>query len=247
MKSIDVSSAALDMRLTPLELSLIADLQRVAQIVRLQGYPCRPYSPKSLNTLKTMSLEKKELIAQQLQTALKVVIMASDIERPASEHRERCYIEPAIKMYGLELRDSEFWNKLEIDDVIEIYSTENTQLFRTFNFFKISSYSILDLLTLEWFMLWKRPSFIMKGLLESAQGMLEGRIKTATQVNGGRHILKEIYNDESVGFRCSSVLVEPGIGCPLYAAGTNEVKGFVFSLRGKVLGYDADVEKLAMI
>ncbi len=245
--SIDASNLALDTRLTPLELSLIADLQRLAQIVRLQGYACRPYSPKSIAAFRTMPLEKKEFIAKQLQNALSVVLMSTQVEQPSSEHRERCYIEPAIKMYGLELRDTEFWNKVQKDDVIEIYSSESIQLFRTFNFFKISSYSLLDLLTLEWYLLWERPSFVMNALIEAAQQMMEGRMKTATQINSSRHILKEIYNDDSIGFKCSSVLVEPGFACPLFEEGSNEVKGFVFSLRGTVLGYDAEVDKLAMI
>lgn len=244
---IDTSNAALDTSLSVLEISIIADLQKVAQITRLQGHACRPYSPKAIQALRALPLEKKELIAKQLQSTLNVVLMATEVEQPSTEHTERRYIDPAIKMYGLEIRDTEFWNKIEKDDVIEIYSSENIQLFRTFNFFKISSYSLLDLLTLEWYLLWERPSFVMNALMEAAQAMMEGKMQTATQINAARHVLKEIYNDDSISFKCSSILVEPGVACPLFEKGSNEVKGFVFSLRGKVLGCNADVDKIAMI
>ncbi len=242
----NVSNAALDIKFTPVELSLLADLQRLAQVVRLQGYPCRAYSPKSIITLKTLPLDKKELLAKQLRSVLNIVISTPETEPSSSDHPERCYVEQALKMYDLELRD-DYWGKLEKDDVIEMYNSENIQLFRTFNFFKISSYSLLDLLTNEWYHLWERPSFVMEALIQAAGEMMEGKMQKTSQIKAARHILKEIYHDDSIDFKCSSVLVEPGMACPLYEKGSNEVKGFLFSLRGKVIGYDSEADKIAII
>lgn len=244
--SMNVSSAALDTKLTPVELALLVDLQRLAQVVRLHGYACRAYSPKSVVTLMTLPLAKKELLAKQLQSVLNIVLQTPEIETPSSDHPERCYVEQALKMYNLELRD-DYWAKLEKDDVIEMYSSEDIQLFRTFNFFKISSYSLLDLLTNEWYHLWERPSFVMDALIQAAGEMMEGKMQKTAQIKAARHILKEIYHDNSIDFKSSSVLVEPGMACPLYDKGSNEVKGFLFSLRGKVIGYDNDADKIAMI
>lgn len=245
---IEVSNAALDTTLSSLELSIIADLQKVAQIVKSQGYECRAYSPKALVNLQALPTEKKEVLAKQLSLVLTVVNITSDVEIPADHHDERRYIEQAIGLYDLELRDEGFWKQLEKDDVIEVYSSENIQLFRTFNFFKISSYSLLDLLTNEWYVLWERPSFVLNACIEAAQSVLEGQTQKTTPINARRHILKEIYNDESIDFKCSSILVDPGVICPLYKKGSHhEVSGFLFSLRGKVMGYDADVDKIAII
>lgn len=58
---IDTSNAALDTSLSVLEISIIADLQKVAQITRLQGHACRPYSPKAIQALRALPLEKKNL------------------------------------------------------------------------------------------------------------------------------------------------------------------------------------------
>lgn len=243
----EISNTALDIRLNLLELSIIAELQKVAQIVRLQGYACRAYSPKSLIALQGLTPDKQEQISSQLQSIINLMILSNEIELPTTGHKEKIFVDYAIKLNGLELRDEDFWSKVQKDDVIEVYSAENIQLFRTFNFFKISSYSLLDLLTLEWYVLWQRPSFVLNALIEAATAMMKGEIKTATQINAARHILKEIYDDDTVGFKCSSVLVEPGVTCPLYAPGSNEVKGFLFSLRGTVMGYGSEVDKISMI
>lgn len=240
-------NAALDVSFTAIEMALLNDLERLAQIIRNHGYSCRAHSPKSLVNLKTLPAEKKQLLQKQVNAILNIILYTPvQPEIPAEEHPERSYVEQALKMYNLEA-DGDFWSKLKKDDVIEVYSSENIQLFRTFNFFKISSYSLLDLLTNEWYHLWERPSFVLEALIQASVDMMEGKIRQATQINAARHILKEIYNDESIDFKTSSVLVEPGIGCPLYEKGTRTIRGFLFSLRGQVMGYDNEANKIAMI
>lgn len=244
---LEVGNTAVDLNLSSLELTLLADLQKIAQLIRARGYACRAYSPKAVDRFRTLSIDKKEMLASQLKGVISLILTCAEFETPVGEHPEKIFVEHAVKFNNLELRDKEFWNRLQKDDVIEVYNSENIQLFRTFNFFKISSYSLLDLLTLEWFLLWERPSFVLNGLIQAATEMMQGQMKTATQLNSSRHILKEIYNDDTFGFKCSSVLVDPGLACPLYEPGSDQVKGFLFTLRGKVMGYDSEVDKIAMI
>lgn len=239
-------NAAFDVSISAVESAIVTDLEILAGIIRKHGYKCRAHSPKALVQLHTLPTEKKQLLAKQIKNILYIVSYTPEVEVPVGEHSERCYVEQALKMYELDVED-DFWKKLTKDDVIEVYSTENIQLFRTFNFFKISSYSLLDLLTNEWFQLWERPSFVMDTIVEAVEELVEGRLKTTTPVKFARHIVKEIYNDQSIDFSTSSVLVEPGVMCPLYAKGTEEIKGFLFTLRGTVVGYDNDSNKIAVI
>ncbi|MCM2353861.1 MAG: hypothetical protein NDI63_09630 [Pseudobdellovibrio sp.] len=240
-------NAALDVNFTAIEMALINDLERLAAIILKHGYSCRAHSPKALVNLKTLSVEKKQLLQRQVNAVLNIILYTPEQpEIPANEHPERAYVEQALKMYDLET-DEDFWDKLQKDDVIEVYSSENIQLFRTFNFFKISSYSLLDLLTNEWYHLWERPTFVLGALFQEYTEAMAGKFQKARQVNVACHILKEIYNDESIDFKTASVLVEPGIGCPLFEKGTRHVRGFLFSLRGQVMGYDNEANKIAMI
>lgn len=233
-------------QLTVEEVLILSDLEKLSQIVIQRGYPCRAYSPKSLITLSQLTLDRKQLLAQQIQNVLKIVASAPETEISDQEHPEKKLVEQALEMNGLELRD-DYWNLLEKDDVIELYNTENIQLFRTFNFFKISSYSLLDLLTNEWYHLWERPSFILDELIKVSVDMFQGKTLKPTLVAVSRHILKEIYNDSSIHFKNSSVLVEPGYICPLYGKNSKDIKGFIFSLRGIVMGYDEEANKIALI
>lgn len=239
-------SVALDASISADESVILTDLESLAEITRKQGYKCRAHSPKALLKLSMLPAEQKQLLAKQIKNILNICSSTSEVEASDGEHSERRYVEQALKMYELDLED-DFWKKITKDDVIEVYSTENIQLFRTFNFFKISSYSLLDLLTNEWYHLWERPSYVMEDITQGLTELLQGKIKTTTPTNISQHIVKEIYNDDSIDFKCSSVLTEPGVFCPLYAKGTKELKGFVFTLRGTVVGYDNDSNKIAVI
>jgi hypothetical protein len=240
------SNVALDTQFTSLESSLIFDLEKLAETIGQRGFKCRPHSPKSLINLRHLPINKKQILAKQIKNMLFIVSYTPDIQVPEGDHLERRYVEQALKMYDLEC-ESDYWTHLEKDDVIEVYSTEDIQLFRTFNFFKISSYSLLDLLTNEWYHLWERPSYVLDVIVNAVGGIVNGTIQKTTSVKAARHIVKEIYNDNSIDFKCSSVLVEPTVICPLYAKGTKDVKGFIFTLRGKVIGYDGESNKIAVI
>lgn len=235
-----------EIKLTEAELIIMSDLEKVAQAVRLRGFNCRAHSPKAILQLQTMPEDKKQILSKQIASTLEIVVDPIQAKTSNEDHPERSYIELALSIYNLEI-ESDFWKKLEKNDVVEVYNAENIQLFRTFNFFALSNYSLLDLLTNEWFHLWERPTFVLEGLIQLSQKLLQGEICTTTQVPVAEHIVKEIYSDESAQYKFASVLTIPRFICPLYAKSTKELKGFVFSFRGTVVAFDSDSDKISVI
>ncbi len=59
----------------------------------------------------------------------------------------------------------ELFEKLRNDDVVEVYSMENTQIFRSYTFFKYCSYTLEDLNFRPWFELYQRDESILKEAL----------------------------------------------------------------------------------
>ena len=234
-------------RVAPVEWEFLASVEKLAEIVRSHGYPCRAYSNKALAKLAETSLEKKQVLALQIKSILEIVSSAQiDKEVPTNEHPERSLIEQALKSCGLNAR-TEFWDNLAKDDVVEVYSLENVQLFRTFNFFTISSYSILDLLINEWYFLWERPSYVLESLMKLYEELIGGQFTTTRKVEVRPHLLKEIYDDNSqTEFKSSSVMITPQVMSPLYDD-NGDLKGFLFTLRGTVMGHDSDADKIAIL
>ncbi len=70
----------------------------------------------------------------------------------------------ALVKLGL-IPESDFLDRLENDDIIEIYNQDHVQLFRNLEFFDICSYSIEELYCIQWWKLFRREPAISETIL----------------------------------------------------------------------------------
>ena len=212
------------------------------------GYPCRTESKKSLQIFNAMSEAQKRKVLLQLECILRIVAVPSGISIvPGSDHPEKLSVEQALNFYGLEFRD-EFWTQVQKDDVIEIYNQDQIQVFRTLNFFRITGYSLLDLLTIEWFDLWSRSSVVLTTLLGIAQKTLAGQAVGVNTVEVPSHVVKEIYNtDQSDHFAERSAYAKFKLIGPVYRIGLPIVGGFVITCEGRLLSVGDEATKISFI
>ena len=88
--------------------------------------------------------------------------------------------------------DDEFWRNFTEDNIVEIYSNEMVQTYRSFNFFKYTGYSLLDLSTFDWQILFERPKWVVDQMQSYVIKALQG-IDGALSIDIPEHILKENY------------------------------------------------------
>lgn len=67
--------------------------------------------------------------------------------------------------YGLYSK-SDFLSLIEIDDILEVYDNSGIQLYRSWNLFQYSGYSLADLMTCDWDALYSRPPEVAARLKE---------------------------------------------------------------------------------
>jgi hypothetical protein len=231
---------------SPLDQAILTSLEALARHVRRMGYDCQAYSKKSLEILASLPEEKKTTIHAQARLLVHAILLSADDEE-AKIHPEKALVDKALDFYNLEIKDA-FWKTLEHDDIIEIYNTESIQIFRTLNFFKTCGYSLLDLLTTEWYMLWERPSFVMQRMMEIAKDMIVGQKDTVEKVNIPTHVLKEVYNaNDSFDFVPRSALIEFGYICPVYRKGTSLIAGLAVTCKSRLVTTGVETHQIAML
>jgi len=191
----------------------------VEQLAR-RSISLKAVSQKSLATLATLDEVKKRSILDRLEKmsylSFHEVSGIPEVEDP-EQHPERRLVERALSFYGLELRDENFWKNVKFDDVIELYNEDGNQVFRTLNFFKTCGYSLLDLLTHEWYVLWERPKFVMNSMFESANKVFSGEYTSSNPMNVPQHIVKEVFNGtDALDFAPRSALINFGVICPVF-------------------------------
>lgn len=230
------------------ELNVKEITRKLSQEIRKLGYPCEPYSNAALKKFRLAPVDQQQNILRQLNGILVLVV---ETPEPTPEdlkiHPEKHLLNQALRFYGLEV-PSNFWTQVKHDDIIEIYSKDEIQIFRTLNFFNITGYSLLDLLTNEWFHLWERPSFVMERMYQLAESTLTGQPGVVVPMEIPTHILKEIYHPEDQpNFGLRSCMVDFGYIGPVTKSGLPVIAGMIVSSRGKLLGTGEAVENLAVI
>jgi len=237
-------------QLKVLDVTIVELLERLASMSGSFGYPVKPYTKKALSTLATLSLDKKENLLKKLQTTVSIILSGVEIEKinPSKDYPERHFVERALDFYGYELKDENFWKTVRSDELIEIYDAENIQIFRTFNFFVTSSYSILDLLINEWYKLWERPNGTFDNMFKVVSAIFLGEIKGLASAGVPEHVIKEIFNaEDQERFVSRSSLCRFGVICPIYNKSDGKVGGLLVSAQVTPVAWGEQTKSISFI
>lgn len=98
----------------------------------------------------------------------------------------------AVKSIGLSV-DSSVYEKIDRSDVIEIYGLDHVQIFRSFNFFRVCSYNLDDVLSHQWFELYERDEQITSALLDTWYDHIAST-RALTRMSVGPHVMREHFS-----------------------------------------------------
>ncbi len=235
---------------SPLDRTVMETVESLARYISNYGYPCRAFTPESLQKFTAFPEAKKREILAQLNTLIHVIVQ-NQVDNPIvdpNDHPEKGLIQKTLDFYGFEFRD-DFWSVVDKEEIVEIYNQEEIQIFRTFNFFKTCAYSLMELLTNEWFVLWERPSIVIEKMFEISRACLNGEKTGIHSMNVvPRHILKEIYNPGHQENPISrSVLLDFGHICPIYRSGTSVIAGIAVTSKGRLMGVGAETDQIGFL
>jgi hypothetical protein len=100
----------------------------------------------------------------------------------------------ALKILGLR-PPLDFFDKIQNEDIVEIYNTDQVQIFRTLRFFELCSYDVASILMIPWYKLYGRSSQMEEiGLREMNDSLFSGT--AAVPFDMPSHELSEIASAE---------------------------------------------------
>jgi hypothetical protein len=129
-----------------------------------------------------------------------------------------------LRRLGLKC-DENFIKSLKDGDIVEIYSTDNKQLFANFEFFSLSNYSLLDMVSHTWDDLFERNADITKNL----GGIIYNAMMNASQSQSYAvkpHVVREKLSNERQSF-----VIHMGELAPCFSLSDGTRAGMIHSLR----------------
>ncbi len=106
--------------------------------------------------------------------------------------QEKGFLLKALDYYGLSV-DKDLLETIDDETVVEIYSEDMLQLYRSFKMLDMTGYSLLDLSVFEWYVLWERPQLTIEQMQSEIAKVLESEIPFKT-FNVAPHVLRETHD-----------------------------------------------------
>lgn len=233
-----------DLLKDPLNRRLLEAAARFAKELERLGTPVQVYSDSSLQKLAEVSPEKKEQVARDFEEWSQWI---EPLDPNHSYENEISLLKRALRVHGFEA-SSEFIKRIEKDQIIEIYDENMIQLYRSFNFYKITGYSLTDISFHEWYVLWDRPKQVLEAIASELNTSLENYVPVAL-FKTGKHVVREIFNATgSKHFVPRASLLNPvRLGSLKPTKFGRRKRGFICTSTGETIALGKEAENIQFI
>ena len=224
---------------------IISHIDFIHGMLMKASYPARAYTATGVQKLLAMDEASHALILKNLSN-WKSILMDSSTDIGLETANEVNLAHKALKHFRLNPMGFD-WTTVAHEEIIEIYSNDGTQLYRSLNFFSICGYSLLDLCVNKWFELWERPSTTLEAM-NKVVGEVIMKKKVGHDANVAPHLVRETYDDGTTQpFVPRATIVYFRKIFPVYSPGSSDVAGFVITSTGKPISVGAEAMGLGFI
>lgn len=116
------------------------------------------------------------------------------IDRGIDHCDERGMLNYALGTMNL-LADTGLFSMIEDSDVFEIMSPDFVQVYRSFSYFALCNYSLVELASYPFFELYERSSWVMEQLLKYGSPVLEGKTNIALMDQIPEYTIREVMTE----------------------------------------------------
>lgn len=193
---------------------------RIQELGALEGLALVPFHDASLPYFQKLSSDARAALTRQVTEYVDVMSESSIEDRSVLRNSRTLW-----RMLGrLRWRPApDLFESLRDEFVIEIYDADGLQIFRSFNFFPLCTYTLEEIYTLPWFELYDRDEARFGQTLDIVRDVLtQPQLGTRPMV-GGVH---EVRERKGPVRRCTTI--RPEVISPLHDSG-GDVCGFVHS------------------
>lgn len=201
------------------------------------GLILKPASPAIMTHLVTLDISKLSSISANLN------LLKSSFQNCISENIDPWddteFFRLSMRTFGV-IYPSDFVSTLDPDTLIEGYDANRFQIFRNMRFMETSSYSLLEIQSYEWPMLFDRSSRITDSIIEYSDEVLWINNRTIS-LDIPEHYIKEVRTE-----RPQILQVKFKHMCPLYS-GPGKPYGALVTCKARVVDTIAADSNLAFV
>lgn len=177
--------------------------EELSALIEQHGYAVRPYNNPVLPHFYGLSEEDQDSAIHRIAEYLEVC--RSIYGRSGLTDTE--IVQKVFEFYGYEYNDQILDMIKTPGHILEIYLPNHIQVFRSFDFYQLTSYTIEDVYCRRWMDLYLRDERITAKIFESAEKVFHGI--EALQFLAEKHLLKERATLERLDVLVHSMFLTP--------------------------------------
>jgi PAS domain-containing protein len=166
-------------------------LKSFSLTIKDYGFNIQPYSELTWKRFGVLSSSQQLTAFEKFETYQRICASAkADFER----EDDRSITWAVLSAFGFKVC-SDFFDKLEKDDILEVYNPEGIQIHRNWNFFEISGYTLGDVFVYPWNELYIRTPDDAEQVRKYCASVLSGEVRSTVAYVGPEHPLQEAFSD----------------------------------------------------
>ncbi|GEM_PF-1738640 len=177
--------------------------EELCQLIEAEGLSVRPYKIPTLPYFLQLTTEQKSSVLEHLQSYLDICRMVRSKKHSLKE--TAFFVKTALEYFGFDV-DQKVFDSIDSDTMVEFYSLNHTQIFRTLHFFEYSSYTLEDIYCRQWIHLYDRDPMVSQEFLRCAESMIKGGDQVMVP-EIGEHFLVERASLEKLKFKARTLCV----------------------------------------
>ncbi len=154
----------------------------------IEGLRLKPYRSENLCYFSALSSINQQVVYEDLRRYYQICL--ESIKLHASLKNNIGQFRLAVNKLGIQVEDKVF-SILNPEDVIEIYTLDSIQIFRTFNFFYLVTYTLEEIFCRPWFDLYQRDVFTNEANHKAVKHVLSGQARSPIYPNIPIHDIYE--------------------------------------------------------
>jgi hypothetical protein len=182
------------------------------------GLRLKPYGSENLCYFSVLSLAKQQVVYEDLRRYYQIFLEFIQLHDSFKNNIGHFHL--ALKKLDIRVEDQVF-SALNSEDVIEIYTLDSIQIFRTFNFFHLVTYTLEEIFCRPWFELYERDVFTNEANHKAVKFVLSGQTRSPFFPNIPVH---DVYEKKEGGH--STTKIKHRFMAPAYNS-DEELTGFI--------------------
>lgn len=177
--------------------------EELCQLIEAEGLSIRPYKIPTLPYFLQLTAEQKSSVLEHLQSYLDICRKVRAKKHSLKE--TAFFVRTALEYFDFRV-DENVFDSINTHTMVEFYSLNHTQIFRTLHFFEYSSYTLEDIYCRQWIHLYDRDPAVSQEFLSCAESMIrDGKELIVPEI--GEHFLVERASLEKLKFKARTLCI----------------------------------------